>query len=325
AGVHTSWLNQRAEAGRAILLDPERDLFLEAPLTGPSRPAAALLLALSSRAHEETGIRLEEAEVPYLNPRALAAVADDKWNCFRRWRAAGVSSPDTCLLPATDSAQTTRQTMAAFLARTQDDGPAGWVIQPRRGTEGMGVTLVPAGPAAIDELLRARKELASSDDAILRPRVGLAGIADPAGPLAFDLRLHTCFDGVSYGAESGYLLVAGSPDQPITSVARGGRTGPCRLLGDAGLIDPEGRPIPWLPGHLEQARSLAIAATAALGPVGLAGLDLKFDPRPEGLQATVLDLNPRPAGLLHANLLDRDEPGIAAGLWRRLQNLTTPV
>ncbi|MFA6108721.1 MAG: hypothetical protein WDA75_08130, partial [Candidatus Latescibacterota bacterium] len=46
AGVLTSWLNQRAEAGRAILLDPERDLFLEAPLTGPSRPAAALLLAL---------------------------------------------------------------------------------------------------------------------------------------------------------------------------------------------------------------------------------------------------------------------------------------
>lgn len=324
-GVHASWLNRRGEAGRAILFDPERDLFLEAPLTAASHPAAALLLALSSPAHAEIGIRLEEAGVPYLNSQALAATADDKWDCFCRWQAAGVNSPETCLLPATESVQEIRRTVKAFLARAVNAASVGWVIQPRHGTEGQGVALVAANAAAIGELLRAWEEIASSDDAILRPRVGLTGIAAPAGPLAFDLRLHICYDGSVYGAESGYLLVAGSPDQPITSVARGGRTRPYRLLDEVGLAKPDGFPTPWLPRYLEEAQALAIAATAALGPLGLAGIDLKFDWRSDGVQATVLDLNPRPAGLLHANLISGDEAGIAAGLWRRIRQLTAPA
>jgi predicted ATP-grasp superfamily ATP-dependent carboligase len=103
-------------------------------------------------------------------------------------------------------------------------------------------------------------------------------------------------------------------------MGRGGTIAPVSRLDEGELVVAGGTVarLSWQPQHLEQVRDLAVRAVQAVGPLALAGVDIKLDLREGTLAPTVLDLNPRPAGLLHANLLTTGEPGLGAGLWRLL-------
>jgi len=324
-GIHVSWLDAACSARRTILFHPDLDLFLEAPLSQSRPVAAVLLLCQSPGTHQDLAARLTKAAVPHLNPYELARIADDKWQCFTRWTENHVATPPTCLLGRDLSPQAAQQAIGDFIDHHQREH--GWVIQPRRGTEGEQVTWVEEGETAEEELFQGWQEMAATDDAILRPRVGLAGLPSRDGPLPFDLRLHVSFDGVNYRAESGYLLVAPGPDQPVSSTARGGLIEPFSRLEEVVRIradSPSVDRIPWTREDLDRVRKLVIRAVEAVGPLGLAGVDVKLDCQADGLMPSVLDLNPRPAGLLHADLFDAEEAGIASGLWRRLAAFLVP-
>lgn len=354
-GVHASWLDADCRARRAIAYLPAEEIFVEAPCVPPHPFAAGLLLAQSASCHRALSERLREAQVPHVNEWAVAAVADDKWECYRRWRRAGVPTPPTCLLSRADAAASTVEkiryfTRAAGVVDTaatveqirrftepglaDDDAfPGGWIIQPRHGTEGRGVSWV--SPAdGVGRLVEAWQGISRTDDAILRAAVGgvcLGPAGGEEGIRSFDLRLHVAGDGRHLTCESGYLLVAPPGGSPVPSSPSSGGS----VLSWARLLEGDlvagGRPaagdLVWGPGELESARTAATAAATAVGGVlALCGVDLKFDwHRGSGVAPTVLDLNPRPAGLVHSDLLaaegSRREAGIARGLWRRLGQL----
>jgi hypothetical protein len=261
--------------------------------------------------------------VPHLNPYFLAATADDKWSCWARWSDRDVRTPPTSLLSRQASAGETRAAVSAFVSEEQRRGRwrQGWVVQPRYGTEGDQVTWAEPGPAMTDALVQAWQSIADSDDAILRPRVGVVCLGSDAGPLPFDLRVHVSCDGSAYAAESGYLLVATSAAAPITSVARGGQAQPLSRLEEAGLVLADGTPVPWTPEDLWRVLDLAVHSVQAVGPLGFAGVDVKLDLCRGRLEPSVLDLNPRPSGLLHADLFANRQAGLSPGLWRRVGSL----
>ena len=347
-GVHLSWLDPELRAGRAIVFDPRADIFLEAPLAVPQPLSFALLLCQSRRAHRELSARLAAAALPHLNVyQGAAEAADDKWTCFRRWQQHGVATPPTCLLEQGQIRDAVRRAIDDFLQQHRASG-AGWVVQPRRGTEGEKVSWVPPGDRArvVDDVLTCWEEIAHGDDAVLRPRVGLVGMRTATDREArpFDIRLHVAWDGTARRAESGYLLVAPAPDAPIAAVAQGGQIQPLTALDGASLVRLQAdaaaaagvasRPAPdrcpasrarvvWGLDALAAARELAVRSVAAVGPLALAGVDIKLDYRDGRLAPSVLDVNPRPAGLLHSDLIEGNdgaagasEAGIAAGLWR---------
>ena len=347
-GVHLSWLDTECRARRAIVFDSRADVFLEAPMGTPEPLGLALLLCQSRQAHRQLSARLVDADMPHINVyEAAAEVADDKWACYRRWQERGVATPPTCLLARGEARDPVRRAIDDFLQRHRGAG-AGWMVQPRRGTEGERVTWVRPGDRArmVEGVLRCWEELAPGDDAVLRPRVGLVGLrsAEGRGARPFDLRLHVSWDGTAHHAESGYLLVAPGPDEPVASVSQGGHVEPLTALDGAGLVcgdadsgspavaaagpaaDPSpaaGAELTWGRDELDAARELAIRATTAVGTLALAGVDIKLDLHGGRLVPSVLDVNPRPAGLLHSDLLAGvdggtalGEAGIGAGLWR---------
>lgn len=334
-GVHASWLDVDCRARRAITYLPDEDLFVEAPCHPPHAFAAGLLLAQSPSCHRFLAQRLREARIPHANDWTAAAVADDKWECYRRWRRAGVRTPPTCLLERTVGAAAAEQIRRFTGSRKAeaDALPGGWIIQPRHGTEGKGVCWV-TSDAGIGELVEAWEEISPTDDAILRDAVGQVclGPADgEEGIRNFDLRLHVVGDGGCYTCESGYLLVAPVSRSPVSSSPSSGGSmlSWTRLLeGElvAGGERGDAAGLVWGSGELESARTAATAAAAAIGSLALCGIDVKFDWHQGALAPTVLDLNPRPAGLMHSDLLTTDgshrEAGIAGGLWRHLRRLT---
>ena len=318
-GVHNSWLDPQGRARWAILFHPDLDLFIETPLQPPLPLSSALLLCQSPESHRALSALLEAGAVPHVNPYAPAAIADDKWSCFERWQKAGVPTPPTCLLGRELTANSVHQVFHSFADRCGEEGEHGWVVQPRHGTEGAQVTWIERNADAVDVIVATWREIAADDDAILRPRIGLVGLSSAGGLHPFDLRLHVLFDGSDYSVESGYLQVAPAANEPISSMSRGGRIQPISRLDTEQLAHlDDGQFILWDPAALYRCSSAAVQAVRAIGPLDLAGVDIKIDCQKGVLRPTVLDLNPRPAGLLHANLLADGEVGIGPGLWRRL-------
>jgi hypothetical protein len=318
-GVHNSWLDAEGRARRVILFQPDLDLFIETPLQHPLPLSSALLLCQSPESHCSLSALLETGSVPHINPYAPAAIADDKWSCFERWQKAEVPTPPTCLLGRELTADSVHQIIRSFANRCGEEGEHGWVIQPRHGTEGAQVTWVERNADAMDVIVATWRKIAADDDAILRPRIGLVGLPSRDGSHPFDLRLHVSFDGNDYSVESGYLQVAPAGDKPVSSMSRGGQIRSISQLDAEPLVHlSDALSIPWSAADLARSTAVAIQAVRAVGPLDLAGVDIKIDSRNGILQPTVLDLNPRPAGLLHANLLVDGEPGIGPGLWRRL-------
>ena len=327
-GVHTSWLDADCCANRVMIFDSDADAFLESPLRDPLELPVVLLLCQSPATHRELSARLTVKSKVHLNEyTGLAEIADDKWRCFQRWSETGIPTPATCLLSRHSEPSAVDETVTGFL-RENAGSDTGWVIQPRNGTEGEGVTWISPGDDIVtaDELIDAWREIAEYDDAILRTRRGMVQIEMENGaPRAFDIRINVSFDGFQHTAESGYLMVSASSKSPITSIARGGRIGKVSDLQNRRLVlmDESNRPIrpvTWRRADADRLFSLAAEAAHALGPLGLAGVDVKLDVEGDSIVPTVLDINPRPAGMLHADLLDGGpgEAGIAAGLWRRL-------
>ena len=325
-GVHLSWLDGACRARRLITYSAADDAFLEADLTAPLSLDAALLLAQGPATHRALSQRLLAAGVPHVNTYAGAAeAADDKWTCFERWRQGGVATPPTCLLERGMESGDATAHAASFMA-TCDECRAGWFVQPRHGTESEGVDWIAPGDGAAGLAAAALQRIAPGDDAILRPRVGLLRLQGAEGPRAFDLRLHVCRHAGETRTESGYLICAPTPDEPVSAVSRGASIERLGRLAAPGLCreDNSGRTVavPWSPA--DRARTLEMAARAAAAlDLDLAGVDVKLDLIDGSVQPVVLDANPRPAGLLHADLVvgDQTEAGVGPALWRQLTAL----
>ncbi len=320
--AHTSWLTAAGELTRAIRYDAASDTLLEADLEPRLRPAVALAIACDPAAHWRVDAVLSAAGIPCGNPACHAAVADDKWECYRRWRDHGVPTPPTCLLPATATAADVRRIAAQAVTAAPGAGSAGWFVQPRHGTEGRGVVWVAPEGDVLAAIAAAWRQISTADDAILRPQAGRLGILQDDETRAWDLRLNVCFDGSAWRATSGYLLVAPSSAAPLTSVSRGGQARPLSWLDGRKLVAPGAArdgSLSWSGDWLAAAARTAEAAARALPPVSLAGVDIKLDASAAAPVCSVLDLNPRPAGLLHADLLDGTGPGLGGELWQGLR------
>ena len=323
-GVHVSWLDSRCRARRVIAYSEARDTLFEADLPAPQPLAAALILAQGPDTHRDVGPRLAADGVPHLNSCEGASTADDKWACYERWAAADVATPPTCLLRRAAGAAAVDASVEAFV-ESCGRGVAGWFVQPRHGTESAGVTWVEAGPGAAAGIAAAQRQVAASDDAILRPQVGLLWLADSEGTCSFDLRLHVCRLGDQWRAESGYLICA-RPGEPVSSVAGGARIERLARLDGAALAQHNAPAatghLAWSADALERALDVAARAAATLD-LELAGVDVKFDLVEGEITPQVLDVNPRPAGLLHADLVRGEPPeaGVGPSLWRRLDAL----
>ena len=320
-GIHISWLNGAMRATRAITFDARLDAFLETPSEEPLPFQGAVLINQSSETHVDLSHHLRDAGILHANPSSLAAVADDKWACYLRWKKAGIPTPETVLLPADCPSAVVEERALQLVApeSAPDSPPQEWVVQPRRGTEGRGVFLLPCGETKPPLLLQTWREIASSDDAILRPRVGNVewrrGAEEAWRPL--EIRIHVTWDGETYAAESGYLARSRFDETP--------NDGPYPRICD--LSDLELARAGALPRHpiriverdLRQIGQVAVDAIQALGRMPLAGVDLALTCGAPGIQAVVLDVNPRPAGLMRSDLLaDPSAAGIGHGLWRFL-------
>lgn len=335
-GVHSSWLDASGRAQRLILFDAENDLFIETPLTRPIQLAHTFLLCQSRQTHREFSKRLSGNGVSHDNVyKRGAEFADDKWECYRRWRKNDVPTPPTVLLGRNAASAEIEEAIKEFCGQ-QGDSEAGWVIQPRHGTEGESVSYVASEPtaAAPRDLIAAWAEIAREDDAILRPRVGWVQLLDDDGgePRAFDFRVNVCFDGRCLHPESGYIMVSPDGRQAVASVACGGEIVSLSQLKTLCLAQVDARlrilqEIELKKETISQVRHAATQAVEALGPLALAGVDVKLDVCEGKLVPCVLDANPRPAGLLHANLFEPDGtvPGIAPSLWNRAPGEADPV
>ena len=329
-GVHVSWLDEACRARRMIFFDPEADAFLEAPNARPVTCDAALLLCLSSQTHECLARRLTEVGLMHVNPYPrVSEVADDKWQCYCLWEQHAVPTPPTCLLERELSSAAARQTIDDFTRRPAagagHPGITGWIIQPRHGTESEGVDWISSGADQIPRLLEAWQALADKGDSVVRPRVGSAwlGAESHGAPLPFDLRLHVAWDGIRHVAESGYAVAAAGPDTPISSVSWGGQVVRLAQLHQRGIWNAgTSQRVAWSEAYLEAACAAAERAVRALGPLALAGVDVKYDPGDDADQLfpIILDVNPRPAGLIHSDLLSSASPdaGVTDGLWSHL-------
>lgn len=319
-GIHLSWLNGENFASRAITFDPRRDAFIEAPTAPSLHFHAAVLMSLSAETHADLSHRLRAAGIPHVNPSSPSALADDKWACYLRWTEAGIPTPETVLLPADcTSADVEERARALFASLAAPDRPPhGWVVQPRHGTEGQGVSLIQCGQPVLPLLLQAWRDISSSDDAILRPRVGdvewRRGPEELRHPL--ELRLHVTWNGDTYAAESGYAARSRFDED-----SNDGSSPLLRDLGEtelslAGTLPRQ--PIHWGKHDLRQLGQTAVDAVRTLGTMPLAGVDLALTWGTDGIHAVVLDVNPRPAGLIRSDLLAEPAAGIGHGLWRYL-------
>ena len=331
-GVHLSWLNETCQATRLISYDVAQDVFREETMSHPCTLDAAVILAQGSSAHGDLSRRLQSAGIPHVNEyTATASQADDKWACYTRWCEAKVSTPPTCLLEQGAHQQDLLAAVAEFVEAC-DQTPSGWYVQPRHGTESGGVEWIPVGDAErgtprfkelYEQIVKAVRQMTTADDAIVRPAVGHLQLPTADGPRGFDLRLHTCRQAGATAVESGYIICAQSPNEPVVAISRGARIERLAQLSVAGLagVDETGEEIevPWTPDLQSRVFDVAAAAAATLD-LDLAGVDLKLDLLEQQVVPVVLDVNPRPAGLLHADLISTDppEPGIGASVWRRL-------
>ena len=320
-GTHISWLNGEMRATRSIAFDARLDAFLEIPCADPLQFHGAVLINQSAETHADLSRRLRDAGIPHANPSSLAALADDKWACYLRWKEAGIPTPETVLLPADSSAADVEE--RAMLLVAPEAGPdrpqLEWVVQPRRGTEGRGLFLIQCGEPALPNLLQAWREIAPYDDAILRPRMGNVEWRRDAeeGWRPFELRIHVTWDGAIYSAESGYIARSRFDEAPID-----GAFPPVGDLGELELTRAGAFPreqVNFGVHDLRKIRQVAVNAIQTLGRMPLAGVDLVLT-YGGGIQAIVLDVNPRPAGLMRSDLLaDPATAGIGHGLWRFLE------
>ncbi len=335
-GVHSSWLTEGCRCDWALIYDDELDIFLEGPLEKPVSIEAAIHVCQPRDVHQAISNLLTANAIPHINPYGkVAATADDKWRCYEDWAKCGVSTPPMALLGKKADEDEVHKTIHHFL-RKHGASKSGWIVQPRYGTEGNLVTYIPSDEFSItvDNILETWKKISVIDDAVLRPRVGMVHIWDTSEesetdtPRPFDIRINVSYDGESWQAESGYLMIAADPQKPVSSIAQGGAIQPLTLLETCSLFDcpvtGKTKEIPgWTEACMQKVCQVAIEAIKALKPLDLAGVDVKLDWNNGHLEPSVLDANPRPAGLLQADLIGPDtaEAGIAIGLWRRIAGL----
>jgi hypothetical protein len=331
-GVQADWWNDNGEIFRAIFLQQRDHTLMESGLEKPLRPGVALFLCMDRVRHRELSQKANSLGICEINPWEPAArIADDKFECFRRWSAAGVPTPPAILFPRSTPRPEWEKSLEEKKREWGKDG-AGIIVQPNRGTEGRGAEYFPPG-ATIGPVLEHAVRLSRDDDVLIRKEIrGLRFLpGEGAEPVPFDLRINVTWDGASWYAESGYLQTAGNPSDPITSAGRGGRIVMFSRDPFNRLVawEAEGyRPIPLAAKDDEYIRAVATRAALAAGETGLIGIDLRLVTTPGGqdrsVDVFVLDANPRPAGLSHSEFLPgagrNPEPGVSRRLWHLVRS-----
>jgi hypothetical protein len=315
-GVRFDGLSQDGFIQRAIVFDPERNLFLEGDLHEPLYPDSVHFLCLGERERELHADWAARFSCPQINPLPSSALADDKTATLLAWVARDVAIPRFRKIEPGD------WNRAAELLSAWPE----LVVKPNRGTEGRGVSYCRSTNInARIELRRALEACWQDDDAaLLQERRDGVLFRDPAtgNRHTLALRLNGVFDGVRYRLASGFAQIGIDVEHPA-SRGRGGRMVSlaevwpnlvARQSPEKSLPSPD--EIFWsqLEASLER-------ATGVFEGLMLIGLDVVLDLNERGeLEPIFLEANPRPAGLCHSRLLSalpsrKDPPGVGTALW----------
>lgn len=314
-GAHESWLTEGGVLRRCLWwTGSDDDVLIESDIEPGIAVDCVHTICASPQAHARVHDWCVRYAIPQVNPYPESAVADDKHECFRRWKAAGVPTPETLLLDRGMAPEDVQSVLGEWLdaqKSVRSDPPLveRIFVQPNLGTEGRGVHTFEI-PSETQKAARYASEIASTEPVIVRPSCGNVSCRDDTTGEVFacDLRLNVGFNGTTYTAESGYLQVASSPSERIVSAGRGGRVMELHKNALGQLVTEEGTPIAMNAGNFDTLKNIASKAAEAIGGIALVGVDLKLlatmDKHGEiALSAFVLDINPRPAGLMHSDRL----------------------
>lgn len=310
--VHTSWLDDGAQAHRAMRYDAVADRLLEHDLVAAMLPRSAHLLHGSVEGetewHRAMSERLLARGVAVANPYDVSACADDKWRTYELLLAAGVPTPRAWLLQEgvgarLDSPDVARQRYV--------------VLKPRYGTAGRGVAVV---EARADRLREAVRAASISGDAIAQPFCNDLRVPDDEGRLVpAVLRFNVTLDGSSRRhVDSGYVHVGRAEEDMVVNVATSGRS----TAVDFERLSVHGETLP--PAFASSIVATVIKGVDAVDPgrlLRLVGVDVVVGDDGAGdLTGYVLDMNPRPAGLIRSRLIDVNtmrsgEIGVSRALW----------
>ncbi len=329
--AHVEWLDDDFQATRGIFYRPDQDELIEKDFSNPLPLHSVHFLCLSQTTHHIYSERADEKHLFQVNPYPESAQADNKFFCYQKWKAAGVSTPEAALIQQNAEIEedllTTEIRHALNTILQLDISPDShrFFLQPNHGTEARGVrafTLSLAPDISLPpELLLHARSILEYDDLLIRPEVGNVLFCENAQEPGthFDIRLNVVHGKV----ESGYLMLA-KPGEIITAPGQHGRVLELRdadewtlRSGDKDLRLKIGS------SSWQKIEETAEQAAAAFPNILMTGVDIRLDWTPDRQQWTswILDLNPRPAGLTHSRLLNTVEPGVTLRLWHKLDTI----
>jgi hypothetical protein len=319
--VHTSWVSEDGQIARAVCLDAHNDRLVEADLRTPLAPEWVLLLLGPRGAerswHAEWASRFERGGSRVMNSQSFAEIADDKWETYEIWKAAGIPTPDTCVIQA--AVLEADRLIAVQSATNGFEKGGGFVCKPRHGTEGCSVIVCQSEGMleAVDRVI------ASGDDCIVqRFENDLVWLDVHGVPHIAVLRINVARDrrGVLQ-AESGWLHVAAGKNR-VASVGQSGSiqhivAGSMRVLRSGTLVGIRSE-------EMFGVEEIACSAVKTIDPSGvtaLAGVDIVLRVGDDGKVAPLaLEVNPRPAGLSHSRFIvpnwqSAGPPGVSERMW----------
>ena len=323
-GVHQSWLNESGKATRAIYYNHATKILwendFEEPL--PFQSCQFLCLGLDeARLHAELAAKLSNCV--QINSLKVSERCDDKYRTATMLNHAGVQTPKAALLEPGRSLLE----IGERLAQAGLDGCRSVIIQPNKGTEGIGAASLNVDAGDVESLASLEVHVQSLiqqgfGDILVRERVDCVRWHIGPAKHVTSLRVNVCWDGSEGHAESAYLQVAGSPNFDISSANRGGFI--------VSLSEGAFEQLQLSAGEIALVSEAAVKAIAAmmvsfndLGQLGLFGVDCLLERRDEMSIAWVLEINARPAGLSYSDLLQTREPGVTTHLFGALTKKIT--
>ncbi|MDX9753265.1 MAG: hypothetical protein RBU29_04840 [bacterium] len=320
-GVHTSWLDSRGWATRAIVFDAETEALYELDLPQPRRLDQAHFLCIAAQPHQIGSQTLQGQGIFVVNPYDKIQAADDKYLCYQMWSQSDVKTPDAVKLGEEETLDehSFHEFMASLFPRFfPGKAEVILLVQPNQGTEGRGTRAFTGPgdwPAFLEKnpgLFATVQEVAKYDDVLLRQGVGNAMLCtDDIGTSYFDLR----FNIIRGRAESGYLMQA--PTGAIVSSPGAGGWIVEWKSGDPLPVVVQGQSHPLEIGGQawQQIVTMAERAFACFPSLRMAGVDVRLEYTQGQWIPWILDINPRPAGLAHSRYMHNREPGVTQRLW----------
>ncbi|HNT35539.1 MAG TPA: hypothetical protein PKH07_11130, partial [bacterium] len=282
--AHESWLTEDGRWRRGLWWTGlEDDLLIESDIEPSLSPLCVQTICAPPEAHSRIHDWCVRHSISQVNPYPISAVADDKYECFLRWKESGVPTPETRLIQRGTPKQKTESLLAEWISQTARDNPdccrdTALFIQPNLGTEGRDVCVYTV-PSGFQDAVQRITAMAVTEPVIVRPSCGNIYWRDDSSGAIIScvLRVNVGFDGTEHRAESGYLQVASSPGESVVSAGRGGHVVEFRKGALESLVTAEGKSVVLDAESIRTLKMIAANAAQTIGGVGLFGVDLRLE------------------------------------------------